>query len=192
MDDSTVPIRSRLWPRGRTIGCTAELLRRRYTRPVLTYITYRAPIGIDPEEVTAEVFVAAFQAVRRCPEPGVPADDPALAWILGIARHKLADAARRASRRRETSLETLAQWPAVDDPHTEAVSAQERAAVRALLAALAPEHREVLLLKYVDGLSLVEIGRLIGRTPEAVSSRLQRARAAAQKHGGALFATEEL
>ena len=45
------------------------------------------------EDLTAESFLAAVHAVRK---PGAP--DPSIPWLIGVARHKLADHWRRAER----------------------------------------------------------------------------------------------
>ena len=45
------------------------------------------------EDLTAESFLAAVHAVRK---PGAP--DPSIPWLIGVARHKLADHWRRVER----------------------------------------------------------------------------------------------
>jgi RNA polymerase sigma-70 factor, ECF subfamily len=56
-----------------------------------------------------------------------------------------------------------------------------------VLASLRPEQREVLQLKYMEELSLKEIGQVLGKSEAAVSSLLQRARAAALRAGRDYF-----
>jgi uncharacterized glyoxalase superfamily protein PhnB len=63
------------------------------------------------EELTAESFLAAVHAVRK---PGGP--DPSIPWLIGVARHKLADHWRRVERE-QRGLRLLDGEPArVDDP----------------------------------------------------------------------------
>src|SRR5258707_13333576 len=63
------------------------------------------------EDLTAESFLAAVHAVRK---PGAP--DPSIPWLIGVARHKLADHWRRAERE-QRGLRLLDGEPArVDDP----------------------------------------------------------------------------
>ena len=68
------------------------------------------------EDLTAESFLAAVHAVRK---PGAP--DPSITWLIGVARHKLADHWRRVERE-QRGLRLLDSEPAlVDDPWETAV-----------------------------------------------------------------------
>src|ERR1700730_787449 len=63
------------------------------------------------EELTSESFLAAVHAARK---PGAP--DPSIPWLIGGARHKLADHWRRVERE-QRGLRLLDSEPArVDDP----------------------------------------------------------------------------
>jgi RNA polymerase sigma factor (sigma-70 family) len=57
-------------------------------------------------------------------------------------------------------------------------AADEAAMVGIAMQTLSPDHREVLILKYVVGLSSAEIGQVVGKKTEAIDSMLQRARSA--------------
>jgi RNA polymerase sigma-70 factor, ECF subfamily len=68
------------------------------------------------EDLTAESFLAAVHAVRK---PGAP--DPSIPWLIGVARHKLADHWRRVERE-ERGLRLLDGESAhVEDPWETAV-----------------------------------------------------------------------
>jgi RNA polymerase sigma-70 factor (ECF subfamily) len=64
---------------------------RRHVRAVLAYARRRTGSAELALDLTAEVFAAALQSSRRY-QPG---PHGAAAWLYGIARHKLADSARR-------------------------------------------------------------------------------------------------
>jgi RNA polymerase sigma-70 factor (ECF subfamily) len=131
------------------------------------------------EDLTAETFLAAVDAVRRPDPPAV-----STAWLVGVARHKLADHWRRQARE-EMGLSAVAgAAPAEVDPwdvHLDALSA------RATLERLAPHHRAVLTLRYLDDLPVAEVAFLLNRTLHATEGLLSRARAAFRS----TFATEE-
>ena len=68
------------------------------------------------EDLTAESFLAAVHAVRK---PGAP--DPSVPWLIGVARHKLADHWRQVERERR-GLRLLDSEPTgADDPWETAV-----------------------------------------------------------------------
>lgn len=122
------------------------------------------------EDLTAEVFLAAVDAVRRERPPTL-----STAWLIGVARHKLADHWRRQARD-DRRLEALADLePTSSDPwevHLDAVRARDT------LAKLAPHHRGALILRYLDDLPVPEVAKLLGRTVHSTEGLLVRARSA--------------
>ena len=122
------------------------------------------------EDLTAESFLAAVHAVRK---PGAP--DPSIPWLIGVARHKLADHWRRAGRE-QRGLRLLDGEPArVDDPWETAV---DRIRAREVLDRLGAHHRAALTLRYLDELPVPEVARHLDRTVHATEALLVRARAA--------------
>ena len=122
------------------------------------------------EDLTAETFLAAVAAARK-PDP--PA--PSVPWLIGVARHKLADHWRRLERE-DRGLRLLdGGASAVEDPWDEAIDAIR---ARSVLDALGPHHRAALTLRYLDGLAVPEVAGCLGRTVHATEALLVRARAA--------------
>jgi len=60
------------------------------------------------------------------------------------------------------------------------------------MSELHPDQREALLLKYVEGLSAAEVAVTMNRSPSAVNSLLQRARATLFQRGQAYFLNAEV
>jgi RNA polymerase sigma-70 factor (ECF subfamily) len=120
------------------------------------------------EDLTAEAFLAAVAAARR---PDAPA--PSVPWLIGVARHKLADHWRRLERE-ERGLRLL-DGTESEDPWDEAIDAIR---ARTVLAELGPHHRAALTLRYLDGLPVPEVAGCLGRTVHATEALLVRARAA--------------
>lgn len=122
------------------------------------------------EDITAQAF---FEAIRaRGSYDG--RSDP-LTWICSIARNRLIDHYRTEARDRarhlrlvvtELTADPQAPWDHVDD----------RDVVIASLAALPAIERTALTLRYLDGFSVRETGRLLGRSEAATESLLGRAR----------------
>ena len=122
------------------------------------------------EDLTAESFLAAVHSVRKLGAP-----DPSVPWLIGIARHKLADHWRRIDRE-QRGLRLLDSAPVrVDDPWDAVV---DRIRARDVLGRLGPHHRAALTLRYLDGLPVPEVARHLDRTLHATEALLVRARAA--------------
>ncbi len=135
---------------------------------VYGYLASRCGSASVAEDLTSETFLAAVDAVRRGRVP-----DLTVAWLIGVARHKLVDHWRR----REVEDRAL---KAIDDPAPEdrwEVQLDALVAHRTL-ADLAPQHRSALTLRYLDGLPVREVASCLGRTEGATEVLLVRARAA--------------
>lgn len=163
----------------------------RYLATVVRYATARLGPGAEAEDVAAEVFVAAFASWKNCPTPAAETSDhdPVRAWLLGIARRKVADVLRRRQRRPESELSET--QPGTDSPENALIGDEALLQLKAILAALSEDQREALRLKYVEELSLVEMGIILKRSPAAVGQLLHRARAAARLKGSAYFEETE-
>lgn len=126
------------------------------------------------EDLTSETFLAAMDAARKSDPPPI-----AVPWLLGVARHKLADHYRRRHDRLTVPVAdlpepVLAAVSAVDDWDAEL----DRLVAESVLARLTEPHRTVLVLRYMDDCTVGECAELIGRTVHATEALLVRARRA--------------
>jgi RNA polymerase sigma-70 factor (ECF subfamily) len=130
---------------------------------VYGYLLSRCRQRALAEDLTAETFLAA-----------VKADGPlSVAWLIGVARHKLADHWRHQAREeRGLSLVPTDPEPHWEDCVLDAVVAHE------VLGRLGAHHRLALTLRYLDGLPVPEVARLLDRTLHATEALLVRARTA--------------
>ena len=122
------------------------------------------------EDPTAESFLAAVDAARK---PAAP--DPSVPWLIGVARHKLADHWRRVAREERGWRVLDSEAARVEDPWQMVV---DRIRAREVLDRLGAHHRAALTLRYLDGLPVPEVARHLDRTLHATEALLVRARAA--------------
>jgi RNA polymerase sigma-70 factor, ECF subfamily len=128
----------------------------------------QAPVAQD---LTAETFLAAVKAVQS----GAPPDPMSTAWLIGVARHKLADHWRRLGREERKLAAVADEGPEAVDPWDVRIDALR---AQATLAQLAPQHRAALTLRYVDDLPVAEVAALLQRSAHATEALLGRAKAA--------------
>lgn len=126
------------------------------------------------EDLTSETFLAAMDAARRNAPPPMT-----IPWLLGVARHKLADHYRR---RHDRFNIPVADLPEPVEPPDEWDAELDRIVAESVLAKLPEQHRMVLALRYMDGCSVPECAELIGRTVHATEALLVRARKAFRAH----------
>lgn len=115
--------------------------------------------------------MAAVAALKRPDAPSV-----SVAWLIGIARHKLVDHWRRGERERRGLAAVGPDQP--DDPWEELF---DSSAAYSALARLPGPQRAALALRYLDGLSVSEIADYLDRTVKGTETLLVRARAALRR-----------
>jgi len=112
--------------------------------------------------------MAAVAALQRPDPPSV-----SVAWLIGIARHKLVDQWRRSERERRGLAAVGPNQPV--DPWEELL---DTSAAYSALARLPGPQRAALSLRYLDGLTVTEIADHLDRTVRGTETLLVRARAA--------------
>ncbi len=116
--------------------------------------------------------MAAMMALPRYRDQG----RPFLAFVYGIAAHKVADAHRAAARNRAEPTEVVPErFDAAVGPEQLAINADSAARMDALLSVLPDKQREILILRVVVGLSAEETADAVGSTPGAVRVAQHRA-----------------
>ncbi len=150
--------------------------RRWYEAMVVSVYRYLYPrCGGDAalaEDVTQQTFITAID--RRATFEG---RSSASTWLRTIARHKLADHYRRIDREERRHLRLVVrEIPATQSGAQLGSSVEDRERILAALRQLAPLQRAVVVLCYVDGLSVREAARELDRSESATESLLGRAR----------------
>lgn len=122
----------------------------------------------DRDDLVQETYLQVHRA-RRTFRPGLPFRP----WLFAIARH-VALGAIRTHRRRWAKEVGVDVYPEAPEPPPEP-DPWSRSRLEAALERLSPEMREVVWLARVEGMSSVEIGKVVGATPGAIKVRLHRA-----------------
>jgi RNA polymerase sigma factor (sigma-70 family) len=118
------------------------------------------------EDVLQEVWLSSVRSMVRLRDP-----QQWTSWVYGIARRRIADRFREQYRRTETeSLDEIA----TDDDGIESMLRTE--IVEAGLAKLHAMDREVVVLHYLEGLSLAEVAAICSIPVGTAKSRLHRSR----------------
>ncbi|MEO1056260.1 MAG: RNA polymerase sigma factor [Actinomycetota bacterium] len=137
---------------------------------VYGYLYRRCRSRGTAEDLTTETFLAALQSIDRG-----AVDTVTVAWLVGIARHKLIDHWRGAARSARLNDAIAAQQPA---PATSWDADIDQLIARDVLADLDRHHRAALTLRYVDDLPVREVAAVLDRTEGATEQLLVRARRA--------------
>jgi RNA polymerase sigma-70 factor (ECF subfamily) len=128
--------------------------------------------GLSAEDVAQEVCLAAVMALPRYCDRG----RPFLAFVYGIAAHKVADAYRAAGRDLAYPTDSIPEHRSAEpDPEQAALEADSVTRMSELLEILPDKQREILILRVVVGLSAEETAEAVGSTPGAVRVAQHRA-----------------
>ncbi|HEY5196529.1 MAG TPA: sigma-70 family RNA polymerase sigma factor [Solirubrobacteraceae bacterium] len=145
---------------------------RRHRPAVTAFFARRVPDREAAFDLTAETFAAVVVSAERF-DPG---HGPAVAWLLGIASHKLTDSVRRnrveSDARRRLELEpvtlTEADLDQVDDARLAGPDLCD------LVAGLPPEHRDAVTARVIDERSYREIAADLACSEAVVRQRVHR------------------
>jgi RNA polymerase sigma-70 factor, ECF subfamily len=146
-----------------------EALYREYVDRIYAYVRSQLGNAADAEDVTAQVFMKAYQAYGRYESR----HETPSAWLFKIARNAALDHHRRAGRQ-ERLRRAAAQQPQPADP---SLMAEERLLYGELMdavARLSERHREVIGLRH-SGLTFAEVGGLMSCSEDAAKMLYHRA-----------------
>ena len=135
------------------------------------------------EDIVQETFLAALKSAK-----GFKGRSSAYTWLCSIAYHKVADHYRRQSRERKRMVSgvdvdtvDVSENPGSQpQPDSLIESAETRQVVNEALSKLPWDYRQVLILKYVEELSVQEISQIMDRSPKSIEGLLTRSRKALQ------------
>lgn len=142
--------------------------------PVLAYA--RARIGggkhPTPEDVAQEVCLAVVKNVQKYEDRGMPF----MAFVYGIASHKVADVHRTYQRDVAVPTEEVPETEIVlDTPESFALMGEGSNRVVTLLDSLSEKAREIIILRVFAGYTAEETAEIVGSTPGAVRVAQHRA-----------------
>lgn len=147
------------------------VLYERYLPRIYSYVYYRTGNPHEAEDLTERVFQRAISNIHRYQNMGVPFS----AWLYRIAHNLVANWHRDRNRRQEVSLEeTIEARPSSEMPETRMMENQELEALLKVIRRMPSERQQLLILKFVEGLSNAEVGIIMRRSEGAVKSLYHR------------------
>jgi RNA polymerase sigma-70 factor (ECF subfamily) len=140
-----------------------SLLVDRYQKPLFSYLAARVGNFAQAEEAAQESFVRAFLSLKKLRKP-----ESFYSWLLGIAGRVAHEQFRSDLRRRQIHQ-------AAETMMTSAADADEEYPLEEAIAVLPENHRQVILLRYYEGLSCQEVATRLAMPLGTVTKTLSRA-----------------
>jgi RNA polymerase sigma-70 factor (ECF subfamily) len=165
MDETTLIQRARRLDRA-----AISTLYRQHVQAIYRYVYYRVGDASIAEDLTAEVFLRAIEGLPDYEPRGVPF----AAWLYRIAHARVADHFRR-QRRAETVALDESHPSGEDSPLAKAERSSFYENLEAALRQLTLYQQQVIILKFIEGLSNAEVAQILNKTEGAVKSLQHRA-----------------
>jgi RNA polymerase sigma-70 factor (ECF subfamily) len=157
--------------RAKTDPAAFGILYESYVNRIYNYIYYRVGNQHDAEDLTARTFFRAIDHIGRYVNRGAPFS----AWLYRIAHNLVANWHRDQGRRKIISLDDIklrAQYRHRPDQMAE--DKEEKDELLAAIRRLPADRQQLLILKFAEGMSNAEIGKVMGRSEGAIKSLYHR------------------
>lgn len=162
----------------------------RYQRKIMTVAVGMVGNPEDAMEIVQDTFVKAYENLHR-----FKGESSFYTWLFRIAVNRAIDLRRFRRRNPTTGLEDEFRFPDSDQPYDDFLGDEEGktdpvrqaeaheigSRVARAIAELTPDHRAVILLREVEGLSYEEISHVMRCSKGTVMSRLHYARKKLQR-----------
>jgi len=150
----------------------AEIYERHY-QGIYNYLYYRVSDARVAEDLASEVFLKALESIRSFSFRGIRLSS----WLYRIAKNAVTDYYRLQPSQADVPLkEGLIAAEGGPGEALEEGIAQKR--LRRALRGLTEEQRQVIILKFIDGLDNTEVAQAMGKSEGAIKSLQHRALAA--------------
>ena len=143
----------------------------RYVDRIYNYIYYRTSDVHEAEDLTARVFYRALGHIGKYNHHGAPF----AAWLYRIAHNLVANWYRDRKRRKYIRLDDLVTLAEKGlGPDHQAEQNEEAQTLLTSMGRLPAERQQLLILKFVEGMSNAEIAKIMGRSEGAIKSLYHR------------------
>ena len=178
-----------------TLGGNREAFRQLVDKYMKLPISVAYGLTSDPEasrDIAQETFLDAHRQLSSLKNP-----EKFSSWIYGIARRKSIywiRKERRTSERFTADTQEIGKYLADDkmSPLQELTHREQKKIILETLESLPEKFREVLVLRYLDDKSYIEISEAMGLTLANVDKRLSRAKAMLKEKLSRIIDKEDL
>ena len=148
-----------------------------YLDRIYRYVFHQVKDKMTAEDITEEVFIKAWKAIDSCRGK----EQTFLPWLYRIAQNQVIDNLR--SRRKQPTIE-IETVDTAGGPQLEAEEDWERQELLGMIACLPQNQRQVIILKFIEGLDNREIADIMGKSQGAIRVSQMRALAKLRKDLG--------
>lgn len=145
-----------------------------FVEKIYRYIFYHVKSKTTAEDITGEVFLKAWRAINSCRGK----ENTFSSWLYRIAHNQMVDEIRKRERRPSLELEHVEN---ISDPKSSVEEHLEQQELLELIDCLPPNQRQVIILKFIEGMDNREIANIMGKSEGAIRVMQMRALATLKK-----------
>lgn len=139
-----------------------------YLDRIYRYVFHQVNDKMTAEDITEEVFLKAWKAIRSCKGKS----DTFSSWLYRIAHNHLINTIHSLQRCTSVENEKLTE---ISDPKLEIETGLERQELLKVITSLPQNQRQVIILKFIEGLDNREIGQVMDKSEGAIRVLQMRA-----------------
>lgn len=144
----------------------------KYVEKIYRFIFLKTNSSEAAEDLTSEVFLRAFEKFKE--DPKIIRD--IRAFLYQIARNKVIDFYRKREKEKTLPADDYKKFPDENqDLEKKIYLDSQMEKIRIALASLNEDYKDIVLMRYVDGLSIKEISEILGKTEGATRVAIHRA-----------------
>ena len=139
-----------------------------YLERIYRYVFYQVRDKMTAEDITEEVFLKAWRAIDSCKGK----EQTFSAWLYRIAHNHVIDNLRRQRKYLSTDIEELAEVSSLEQEAGQKIEKQE---MLDAISELPQNQKQVIILKFIEGLDNREIEQVTGKRQGAIRILQMRA-----------------
>jgi len=148
-----------------------QTLHAQFYPSVARYIGFKVSDPHTVEDLSGEVFVRVLEGLHR----GHSWQTSVKGWVMGIAHHVVVDYYRQRHKNQNVQLEEWHASPEEAGPLYQALLSDRKQHLLQAIQLLTPEQRDVILMRFIEGLDIQAVAEAINKTPGAVKALQYRA-----------------
>jgi RNA polymerase sigma-70 factor (ECF subfamily) len=145
-----------------------------YYKSVFQFLYYRVGDRQLAEDLASEVFLRMLRYIGSFHPPAATFGS----WLFEIARNLATDHFRRTGIRNDVDLEEEMLANTLDDPASTVERGLTNETLRRALQKLNGDQRDVIVLRFVAGMQIVEVAQALNKSEDAIKGLQRRALAA--------------
>lgn len=132
-----------------------------FVEKIYRYVFCHVKSKTFAEDITEEVFLKAWRAIKSCRGK----ESTFSSWLYRIAHNQMVDEIRKRQRRPALELENVEN---ISDNSEGVEKSREQLELAAVIDRLPPNQRQVIILKFIEGLDNPEIARIMDKSEGAI------------------------